>query len=340
MAVMHRQHAALYMRNLAVRSFMHACRHATGHAETPVDERRAERKIERVQAKQPAKNRAWLEFVGEARERAKEAKGGPLTVEETQAVYKKASPLWQSLTLDQKAKYQHLSDARAKMAEHDQAADIARQQKALTELKEERADDRREMGIQHRLSQLRFGDSDWQKMSDIFNFDVRHQSQQKLDDWTSEVFEAVPLPDSECQAALVARKPKHAPNRGITDFTRVLAVNRFDFAGAVFMSDGLLSDPKIGWMLLFATQQPLRCFFMPVTLARRNIPFLPPDAGLLDLQRLMAPIGNWEWTWTPGAFTTDQGLPVADLDRVWVWTDVQFRGTDRLAAHAPPPRCF
>ena len=110
--------------------------------------------------------------------------------------------------------------------------------------------------------------------------------------------------------------PKTHPNRDITDFTRVLAVNRFDFAGSVFMSE--TGDPTKAWLFLFATQQPLRCFFLPVSPARREIPLLPEGASFLDLQRLMAPIGNWEWTWSPGAFVTDAGLPIADLSKVWV----------------------
>ena len=141
--------------------------------------------------------------------------------------------------------------------------------------------------------------------------------------------EALPLPSADLIARIEnARGPK--PRREVKgDFVKLLAAHRSRFAGKVFLKEE--AGQELAHKLLFATQNPLRAFFLPLVFTDREFPVLPADMGVVERQGHLRHIDLYEFKWIPGTYITDKGLgAMDDFDKVWVFEDVVFKGEQGL----------
>ena len=64
----------------------------------------------------------------------------------------------------------------------------------------------------------------------------------------------------------------------------------------------------VGFKLIFATQNPLRAFFLPVFTVDREYPFIEPGLNAAQLQQRLRHISHYEFEWLPATFITDRGI--------------------------------
>ena len=146
---------------------------------------------------------------------------------------------------------------------------------------------------------------------------------------------ALALPsDSEMTRVNNAMEPK-PPLSAKSNFVRLLATHRHFFAGMVFIKG--VADQDVGFRLLFATQSPLRAFFLPVFPVDCEFPLLPHGMHLLERQRRMAHISLFEFEWIPSTYITDKGIgEMDDFGKVWVFEDMHFKKEKQLGGSVLP----
>ena len=187
-------------------------------------------------------------------------------------------------------------------------ADVTFLRNRQAHIEESREEEVAGRGIQHRLSQLRFQDADWARLVQIWNEEMRMAQgyQQQI----VKSCAALELPTYSEVANVNNAKERKPPTEDISNFVRLLASHRHFFAGMVFVKED--ADQYIGFRLLFATQNPLRAFFLPVFPVDCEFPLLPHGMPLLERQRYLAHISLFEFEWNPSTYITDKGIGEMD----------------------------
>ena len=171
-------------------------------------------------------------------------------------------------------------------------------------------------------------------MADYWNVALQGQSQNEVNRESQRDAMAAEKPTSHEIAALEKAKSPKPPLGPNTDFTRLLAKHRDMFQGMIFMDETPNADK--GWMMLYATQQPLRILFVAVTPAAPHLPDPPRGIPLHRVADHAKFVGRFEWTWRPGAFFSDEMFAGDDLNNIWVFQDIMFKGADRVLTHMAP----
>ena len=334
MAVVHRLHGEMGMNVLSLRSFVHATRALCRPQETPLHTRHALHNIAKLAAHRHGQCRGFHAYAKEVHARARAQKGETLTFQECQDATTRAHVEYKKLTDNVKDKYQQLAVRDAEQKRHMVQSELAEQRQFIELAMKREEEETAAVAVKHRLSMCRFTDSEWAGMADYWNGVLQSKPQDQVIRECERDAAPVPQPSVALIAQLNDAKPDKPPVERKSDLVRFLAKHRGIFQGLVFMEE--VPDADKGFMMSYATQTPLRVYFVPDTPSAPVIPDVPLGSPLHKVADIIKGVGRFEWTWRIGEFCTYEVFTVDDFNKLWVFQDIQFKGADRVLTHICP----
>ena len=332
MGTIHRMHPLLEGEHLSVRSFMHAIRKLC-HSDDNAMVRHIQEQIALVQQKKPRKVRASSMFVSDAVAGAKKLLGpaGQISFDDMQVIMKGANEEFAELPEGTQQMYADWAHERGQQAVAAQSSEVSHQEQRLALHRAREMEASAGRGLMHRLSEFRYVDDDLSRMVELWNeLPVEANVEQMI----FQSYKSLPAPVGESKRQLKAAKPPAAATEAKSDFVRLIAGHRQFFDGMAFMVEE--KEQCCCFRLLFATQSPLRAFFIILFTKSIEHPLLPTDMGLLDRVHALRDMDNFEFEWVPGTYITEKGWNVHDMNKIWVFQDLVWKGERGCSTNLKP----
>ena len=327
-------HPNLEKHSLATRAFLHICRNLVAIAPPSRELKRVQQEIGALQKKQPRKmsgSSARNSHV--VNQVMASGKGGPPSFAQTQQLLGAASSSYAELPAAMKDAWK----ARARETGH--AMDSERREQLAIKAQErddvlaKQAADLLNIGKRNRLGELKLEMSELAGIGEALQTDRPPATTlQRLRDERLKAPRAPPPQDRASLSRQVAGVVEPT-GVGLTQFVRFLAANRDMMKGLAFSSEAANDD--MAFVFLYASQNPLRAYFMP---AKSAVSELPNVAGksFREVQEAMMDFAGYSFEIMPCSYCTDLYLNFVDISKVWVWLGIGFHGMHMVATNNEP----
>ena len=239
-------------------------------------------------------------FMSDVHAEASAQVGHKFSSDQATRLTRTAAGAWTALTDAQRQVYH----ARAQQQHRNQVAaissEIAFEQNQLGLHQARESVEAAGCGLPHRLSALRFSDADFEALAALWNSSVGILPLKELEKLTIVDFESLDVPIGEHRAKIEAAQAAAPKDAQKSALVRRLAHHRMFFQGVVLMEEK--DDQYVAHRLLFAFQNPLSVFFLPVYPVDSVLPLLSSAMGLVDRANALRMHALWEFAWLPGAY--------------------------------------
>lgn len=335
MAVMHRQHKELGAQQLSLSSFLHSIRVLVAPDPMDVKLARKEERLSSIFGKKPQKAHGYQAFVSDMANEYKRQLpvGTRMTFARSQQVIRDCPWRWRALPDEVRAGY----TTYALLCQGQEKRLLLNEAQAVQD-DIDLFHQRREMeliGSAARNSRHRFSDADMTEASAIFDRNFA-QSRGQLKDRCGALCTSPELPLIQLQKDIVVSVPalpSHSEAGDCLPWAKQFCRFRQDLRSVLLMLEN--DTENRAFMFVFATQQPLRAYFLMARHFQPNIPLtrdMTPQQLLVDARRRHL----FHFELTHGAFCTDRYfLKLPPLPK-WAFTNVNFNMAGALVTDREP----
>ena len=335
LSAVHRLHPDLTGEQFGLRAYMHACRFLVSEDVEDKSLARMDKAKQVLSRKRPRKVSGVNAYVSAmvAELKKKQHAGTRIGKKQMTQIIAFCAQKYPTLPEAVQSRYSRVAEEEGSARARELLAEIEGIESDMELFRERQKQERAAVGIRHRLSDLKLTAGDLDDVSSRYHAGGVTLRDIELDR-ANQVAPAEKPPQGRME--LLARvvpgshEETHAGN--ITAFTRQICIYRDLVRCLGFSIDG---GGDHMYLMLFATQSPMRAFFMPTTMGT----LVPPDyARLPQHQRRDAESGVPEWlfTFTQGQYCTDRHIGDPKLEDVFVWTGLTFGAGDCLATWSEP----